>query len=97
MPYAVFEASKEKMTVAQLVINDDKVSRQSIVIRDASALGVEKDTQVILIEGAEDAVQRAKELFKEKEILESDQAEQFYKKIKEQEDSAASGMGMIFG
>ena len=97
MAYAIFETSKEKMTVAQLVINDDKVSRQSIVIRDASALGVDKDTQVILVEGAEDAVQRAKELFKEKEILESEQAELFYKKIKDQEDSAASGMGMIFG
>ncbi len=97
MAYAIFEANKEKMNDANTVINDDIVSRQSIVIREASALGVDKDIQIILIEGADEAVARAKDMFKDKDIKESTEADVFYKKIKEQESNAASGMGMIFG
>ena len=77
---------------------DDLVSRQSILTRDSSSLDLEKDVSYVKIEGSDKGLKRAKELAKELKFkkLDEKKAKKIDGKIKEQEDSAASGMGMIF-
>jgi len=97
MAYAVFAVEKEKIAEMQKILADDMVSRQSIVTRDAKALGFEKDVQYAMVEGGDEGVARAVELFGQAGIQKEADAEAVYKKIKAEEESAADGMGMIFG
>ena len=77
---------------------DDLVSRQSILTRDSSSLDLDGDVSYVKIEGSNEGLKRAKELAKELKFkkLDEKRAKKVDEKIKEQEDSAASGMGMIF-
>ena len=75
-------------------------ARQSITIRDSSALGVSAgaDGSIFFISGTDEGVSKCKELLKDfvfavdKKFL-----EQAKKKISEEADAAATGMGGIFG
>jgi len=96
MTYAVFKGRSQKDE--EIFSKDDIVSRQSIRTYDLASLGLEGEGVVILVEGSEDAVRRAKELAKDKlEIIEDEEAEKIYEKIKELEDSVSMGVGAIFG
>jgi hypothetical protein len=99
MEYAIFSIDKNKKKIVDNILMDDLISRQSIVIRDASAIDIKKNIQYVLIEGDEKAIKRAVELF-DKENCKREpvkEAEGIYRKIKEQENSAAEGIGFIFG
>ena len=99
MVYIIFEVQKEQIGKINELLKDDIVNRQSILTRDASALGIDKDVSYLRIEGSEKGLKRAEELAKEFEFtkLAENDARDVDQKIKEQEDSAANGMGMIFG
>lgn len=99
MVYAIFEIKREDKNKIDQVIRDDLVSRQSITTREASALDIEKDVIYVKIEGSEKGVKRAEELFKEisAKRLDDKEAEEINRKIEEQDESAALGMGNIFG
>ena len=77
---------------------DDLVSRQSILTRDSNSLDIKGDYSYVKIEGSKEGIKRAEELAKELELkkLDEKKAKEINEKIEEQEDSAASGMGMIF-
>ena len=62
--YAIFSVKKGNIGKADEILKDDIVSRQSIAIRDASALDIDSENRYILIEGNKDAIKRAEELFK---------------------------------
>lgn len=95
MAYAIFSVKKENIGKIDEILKDDVVSRQSIVVRDADALGIEKDAQLILIEGDEKAIKRAEELFEGIGVKEKDK--NIYGKFKEEEKEVAEGVGFIFG
>ena len=99
MVYIIFEVKKDQLGKVNELLKDDLVNRQSILTRDASALGIEKDVFYTKIEGNEDGLKRAEELGKEFEFvkLDEEEAKKIDAKIKEEEESAADGMGMIFG
>jgi len=99
MVYIIFEVKKDQLGKVNELLKDDLVNRQSILTRDASALGIEKDVFYTKIEGSEDGLKRAEELGKEFEFVKlgEDEAKKIDAKIKEEEESAADGMGMIFG
>ena len=80
------------------LVKDDLVSRQSILTRDSSSLEVKGDVSYVKIEGSDKGLKRAEELAKELHFkkLAIKKAKEINEKIREQEDSAASGMGMIF-
>jgi len=84
--YIIFEVKSENVGKINSLAKDDLVSRQSILTRDASSLDMDE------------GLKRAKELAKELKFkkLGEKKAKKVDEKIKEQEDSAASGMGMIF-
>jgi len=94
----IFEVKRENMGKINQMLKDDLVSRQSILTRDSSSLGMDGDVSFLKIEGSEEGLKRAKDLAKELEFtkLDKKKAEKINEKIMEQEESAADGMGMIF-
>lgn len=98
MTYVIFEVKQEKSGMINKLIKDDLVSRQSILTRDAKALDVKGEVTYVKVEGSKGGLKRAEELAKElgfKKLSKKD-AEKVNEKIEEQEESAASGIGMIF-
>jgi hypothetical protein len=77
---------------------DDVVSRQSILTRDASSLDMKGDVSFVKVEGNDTGIKQAEKLAKELKFkkLPDNKAKKINEKIMEQEDSAASGIGMIF-
>ena len=98
MTYIIFEVKSEDVGKINTLLKDDLVSRQSILTRDASSLDIKEDVSYVKIEGSDSGLKRAEEIAKELEFkkLKDKKAKEVDEKIKEQEDSAASGMGMIF-
>ena len=98
MNYLIFEVKSDEIGKINKLIKDDLISRQSILTRDSSSLNLKGNFSYLKIEGSEVGLKRAEELAKELELkkLNKKKAEEINTKMKEQEDSAASGMGMIF-
>ncbi|MFA5101735.1 MAG: hypothetical protein WC525_01145 [Candidatus Thermoplasmatota archaeon] len=98
MAYVIFEVKSAEAAKIQTILQDDIVNRQSIVIRDANSLDMKEAVSYLKVEGSAEGLKRAEELAKElgmKKLAEK-KAKKIEEKIKEQEDSAATGMGMIF-
>ena len=98
MVYAIFEVKSEDAGKINKIIKDDLVSRQSILTRDSTSLNLKGEYSYLKIEGSDEGLKRAEELAKELGIkkLDKKKAKEINDKIAEQEESAASGMGMIF-
>ena len=98
LAYIIFEVKSEDIGNINKLIKDDLVSRQSVLTRDSSSLSLKGDCSYVKVEGSDDGLKRAKELAKEfgMKKLDAKKAKEINDKIEEQEDSAASGMGMIF-
>ena len=98
MTYVIFEVKSDEIGKINKLTKDDIVSRQSILTRDSSSLNLKGDYSYVKIEGSDDGIKRANEIAKELELkkLDEKKAKEINEKIQEQEDSAASGMGMIF-
>ena len=98
MAYVIFEVKKEDSGKINAIVKDDLVSRQSITTRDASSLEIKGETTFLKIEGSENAIKKAEKLAKELGFkkLDKKQSKNVDEKISAQDDSAASGMGMIF-
>ena len=98
MTYVIFEVKSDEVGKINKLTKDDLVSRQSILTRDSSSLNMEGEFSYVKVEGSDDGIKRAEELAKEFELkkLNEKKAKEINDKILEQEDSAASGMGMIF-
>jgi len=99
MEYAIFEINADKESDAKMLEEDDLISRQTITIRNAKALGLDGDSTYIKIEGNPEAIERAVEMVEDNELgekLSEKEAKEIYDKIAEEEESASHGMGMIF-
>jgi len=98
MAYVIFEIKKEDMTKINNITKDDLVSRQSITTRDANSLDIKGDATYLKIEGSADGIKKAEEMAKEMGFkkLDAKKAKSVNEKIEAQDDSAATGMGMIF-
>jgi len=99
MAYVIFEVKKEHIGKINEMLKDEIVNRQSVLTRDAHALGIEKDVSYFKVEGSDEGLKRAEELSKEFEFkkLDEKESQEVNQKILDEEDSAADGMGMIFG
>jgi len=98
LTYIIFEIKSDEISKINKLTKDDLVSRQSIFTRDSNSLNMKGDFSIIKIEGSKEGLARAKELAKELKLkkLDEKKAKKINDIIIEQEDSAASGMGMIF-
>lgn len=95
----VFFVQKEGFPgVKGKIYADDLLSRQSITVRDNSAIGVQKEGYYVLIDGTENAVAKAREMLKgAADELKGSAAEEVISAIEGQEENAAEGFGAIFG
>jgi hypothetical protein len=97
MAYEIFDVKKEHKSKADEILKDDVLSRQSIVIRDAKVMDIKLHETLILIEGSESAMTKAKELFTDiGKRLEGNEREEVYKKFKDEEGEVLGGVGLIF-
>lgn len=98
LAYVIFEVKSENIGSINKLIKDDLVSRQSIITRDSSSLGIKSDASYVKIEGSPEGIKKSEELAKELKMkkLADKKAKEINDLIESQEDSAASGMGMIF-
>jgi hypothetical protein len=98
MAYVIFKVKSEDIGKINSLIKDDLVSRQSILTRDSSSLDLKGEASYLKIEGSDAGLKQAKTLAKELgfTVLNEKKAAEINQRIEEQEDSAASGMGMIF-
>jgi len=96
--YVIFEVKSEDAGKINKIVKDDLVSRQSILTRDSSSLNIKGEFLYLKIEGSDSGIKKALELAKEYGLKKMDdkKAKNINDKIAEQEDSAATGMGMIF-
>jgi len=96
--YVIYEVKAAETGKINTMLQDDIVNRQSIVIREAHSLEIKEDVSYLKIEGSDAGLKRAAELAKELAFkkLPVKKAKTINDKIKEQEDAAATGMGMIF-
>lgn len=89
--------SKEFARLKDIFLKDDTVGRASLTFKEAKMYGG-KEGYYIYVSGLEEACKKALEISKDlaKEVT-GKEKEQFLKKLKEEEDRAAEGMGGIFG
>lgn len=95
--YKVFEVKQESDNIISKVVSDDLISRQTISIRDGDSLGLDKDVNYVMIEGSEEAVEKATKIFSEEDVEEANNSEEVRKAIKKEDEAAAEGMGTVFG
>jgi hypothetical protein len=86
-----------KATQLDALRKDDVVSRQSVDVRDASALGLPGSGCIVLVEGTDAGVARAAALLKDVGTkLSGADADAAYGRFRSQDDDAATGMGLVF-
>jgi len=91
---------KESVNKAEekLRSDTDLAAKQSITVRDAKSLDIEKDGSFFLISGTEDGIEKCKELLKEFiEEVDEEYLNKAREKIKEEENKAAEAFGGILG
>lgn len=92
MPYRVFETDDE---TANAISEDDLVSRQTVVVKDGTPWDI--DAKVVMVDGAEEALDRAEEIVEEHGGSVSENADEIKADIDAEEDNAAAGVGAVFG
>jgi len=95
----LFEIKKQNLQkVKDVLMKDETVSKASITFKESSSLGFKEDKYYCYISGLEEACNKTKELMKDLgKTVKKKKSEEIIKKIKEEEESAMSGFGNIFG
>lgn len=76
----------------------DIAAKQSITIRDAKSLDIEKDGSFFLISGTEEGIKKCKELIKDFiEEVDEKYLNKAKEKVKAEEEKAAEAFGGILG
>jgi hypothetical protein len=91
---------KENVAKAEGAIRNDVdfAAKESISVKDAKTLEIEKDGSFFFIRGTEEGIDRCKELIKDfVEETSVDELNKAKEKIKEEEEKAVEGFGGIFG
>ncbi|MBM4249839.1 MAG: hypothetical protein FJ149_10505 [Euryarchaeota archaeon] len=97
MATVVIGVKKEFTSKVPELLKDDLVSRQSITTREAAALELKSELFLVIIEGNEKGIERAKEVFKPVgEPLPEKEAREVIDRVRAEEEKASMGVGMIF-
>lgn len=95
----IFKVEKKNLQHAKdMLLKDELVSKASVLIKEAKSLGLKEEVYYCYISGLEEACKRAEKLMKElgKKVSEEDK-EKIINLIKQEEESALTGFGNIFG
>jgi hypothetical protein len=97
MAWTIFTVPSDRRTELDAALKDDMVSRQSHKVRDGASVGGPAGKTVVLVEGSAEAVRRAEELLAPVgSRLTGADAEQLYRRLKDEEEAASAGMGLFF-
>ena len=97
MAWTIYSVPSTKRSELDAVLKDDLLSRQSQKVRDAAAVGGPSGAMFVLLEGSGEALQRADQLLAPVGTkLPTAEADGLYRKFKEEEEAASSGMGLFF-
>lgn len=96
MPFAIFEVPGKDIPKAQPVLNEDQVSRLTIIIKDGKPYGLAEGSQLIFVEGDAEKVKRAEALFAPFAQKAKEQ-DRIKAQLMKEEEEAAGGVGFIFG
>jgi len=84
--------------VKDLLLKDDLISRASVMFKEAKSLGLTGDDYYCYISGVKEVCDKAKTLIKDLgELVKKDEEKKIIDKIKQEEESAMTGFGNIFG
>ncbi|MEF8832039.1 MAG: hypothetical protein V5A66_00800 [Candidatus Thermoplasmatota archaeon] len=95
--YEVLEVEAKKKDVIDDILSDDLISKQNTNVRDGSSLGFKEGVSYVMVEGKEEAVEKAVDLFKEEDVEPAENSDEVREKIKEEGEAAAEGIGTVFG
>ena len=95
----VWFVSDDKISeVKDKVFKDETINRASITIRSAKSLDFNKEGNFLIINGAEEIINHAKEILNPlSEEAEEDEAMEVVTRLKDSEDNVAAGLSGIFG
>jgi hypothetical protein len=96
MSFAVFEVPGKEIPKATQTLNDDQVSRLTIIIKDGKPYGLAEGCQLVFVEGNPDQVKRAEQMFSVFANKAKDQ-DRIKAQLMKEEEEAAGGVGFIFG
>ncbi|HYK93168.1 MAG TPA: hypothetical protein VEY07_03895 [Thermoplasmata archaeon] len=97
MAWTLFVVPTTKKSEMEAVLRDDLLSRQSHKVRDAAAAGGPSGSLYVLLEGSDAAMRRADELLAAVGVKPAPaDAEPVYRRFKEEEENASTGMGLFF-
>ncbi|HUZ79145.1 MAG TPA: hypothetical protein VMV28_00755 [Thermoplasmata archaeon] len=97
MAAILFAVPSTRRAELDTILKEDRISRQSQKIRDAATLGGKAGELFVLVEGSEEAVKTAEEMFaKIGTKLPPAEHEQVLRRMKEEDESASTGMGLFF-
>lgn len=95
----VYFYSEEKSKKVNKLLEDDYFKRLGYIVRECKLLGSDRKGYFLYIKAESGAIERAEEMLKEVEVekILGEEKERIVKAILEEEESAAAGMGAIFG
>lgn len=97
MAWRVFEVSAEKKEALEEILKDDTLWRQTRLFREAQLLGGKSGNYYLYMNGSEEAMSKADAMTTSVATkVTGKRSEEIYAQIKDEEDRAASGMGLIF-
>jgi hypothetical protein len=94
--YRVFKVQARDRGLLDEAMGDDRLSRESLTIRDARHFGVPGDHLYLFVEASPEGALRAEALllpFAER----APEGDVLYQMLKEEEERAASSLGAVFG
>lgn len=97
MSWRIFVLPKDKQEATEEVLKDDTLWRQTRVYREAPTLGGKEGELFLYLDGTEEAMTRADKLVSAvAKAVPPEEAQRVYAKIKEEQENAAQGMGLLF-
>jgi hypothetical protein len=96
MTFAVFEVPGKDIPKGTEALQDDQVSRLTIIVKEGKPYGLKEGTQLVFVEGNTDQVKRAETLFAAFATKPKDQ-DKIKAQLMAEEEEAAGGVGFIFG
>jgi len=84
--------------IKDVLLKDEIVSKASVMFKESKSLGFDGDYYYCYISGLDEACDKAKQLTKDlAKVVDEKNAKEIIEKIKEEEESAMTGFGNIFG
>lgn len=97
MSRIVYEFTPDQRSDLEDLTDEDPLSRQSIKIKDADALSLDREAVFVFVEGDEEVLDEARDDFEEIGGAVPTDAEDLFEQVDDEEAAAASGVGSIFG